>query len=62
MEVKHLESLGTGTPGDANEDREVPLTVHAHTLTHTLNSISLSTREGRVIDHEEESAGERAGL
>lgn len=30
-EVKHLQSLGTRPSGDANEDREAPLTMHVHT-------------------------------
>lgn len=42
MEVKHLESLGTGPSGDANEDREVPLTMHAHT--HTKQHLSVNKR------------------
>ena len=60
MAVKHLETLGTGTSGDANEDREVPLTMHAHT--HIKQHLSVNKREGRVIDHEEERAGEQARL
>lgn len=35
---------------------------HARTHRHTLNSISLSTREARVIDHEEERVREQARL
>lgn len=42
MEVKHLESLGTGPSGDANEDREVPLTMHART--HTKQHLSVNKR------------------
>lgn len=60
MEVKHLKSLGTSLSEDANEDGEVPLTMRAHTR--ALHRISLSTREGRVIDHEEERVGEQASL
>lgn len=45
MEVKHLESLGTSPSGDANEDRELPLTMRAHKHTHTCQTALLCQHE-----------------
>lgn len=42
MEVKHFESLGNGPTEDANEDREVPLTMQAHT--HIKQHLSVNKR------------------